>query len=53
MNSYTLKLHFKFIQEVINLNNKVWKNLKSNTDFTDFRSLKLEAKGGKMFNQEH
>jgi len=27
--------------------------LKSNTDFIDCRSLKLKAKGGKMFNQEH
>jgi len=27
--------------------------LNSNTDSIDFRSLKLKAEGGNMFNQEH
>jgi hypothetical protein len=47
VNSYTLKLHVTFLQEVTDLHNKVRKILKSNTDFIDFRSLKLKAKEGK------
>jgi hypothetical protein len=52
-NLYTLKLHLKFLQEVTDLYNKVTKILNSNTDSIDFRSLKLKAKGGKIFNQEN
>ena len=47
VNSYTLKIHVTFLQEVNDLHNKVRKLLKSNTDFIDFRSLKLKAKGEK------